>query len=616
METISQRQAALAQRHPQWKPMILSAYFDHIAAAYPERPHVITGDHAYTYAEIQAWSRRLARGLLACGVQLGEHIAIVMTNCPDFVALKYAIARIGAVAVPLNYLYRAEELGYVLQQSESVLLVTIESYRDINFLESLDMLAPGWEQHGGGAALPSLRRVVTVSDCREGVASLHGLEALGERISDAELAAREQAGQPDALADIVYTSGTTGQPKGAMLTHDMVLRSAYGSALTRAYGDGWRVLYSLPLYHVFGYIEGLMAALCVGGAVIPQPVFDPDAALRDAERYHVNEMLFVPTMAIAIAERAARKHYDLSSLESIFMAAAPAPVRIWEQLRDLLGLKQVYTGFGATEESAATTLTFPNDPLDLVSTTVGRPKLAGVAGLPQLGGALVEDKTIDPFSQQDLPPGAQGELMVRGVTVTRGYYGKPEETAATIEPDGWLHTGDLGRVRSDGYLELTGRSKDVYKCGGEMVAPKEVEDVINRLPEVVQAYVIGLPHRRLGEIGCAWVVPAEGARIDRREVVRQCRRHLARFKVPRYVFVVAAADLPTTSTGKVQKFRLIERAMRELGIAPRTDIATAIATPQQLPQAGTTAAIGTPAEALLASEEADAVMRSGAAQKS
>jgi fatty-acyl-CoA synthase len=566
MEKLAHRRYALEQRYPRWEPMTIAQRFDAAAAAYPDRPHVITDSHAYTYAEMQAWSRRLACGLLAIGIQPGEHVAMLMTNSPEFIALKYAIARIGAVAAPFNYLYRTEELGYVIQQSDCVALITMQAWRDVDFLEALDTLAPGWEQRGGGSAFPCLRRVITLAPYRDGVLSLQDLEALGEHVAEADLQKREQAAQPDAVSDIIYTSGTTGHPHSAMLTHEMVLRCAYGSVLTQALDDGWRMLFALPLYHVFAYVEGLLTTLFVGGAVIPQASFNPTATLEAVARHRANELLVVPTMTIAVVEQAARARYELSSLEAVFSAAAPAPVWLWERVLRELGVVQVFTAYGQTEASASTTFTLPGDPLEVVSSTVGKPKLGGVAGIPELGGQLVEYKTIDPFTGADLPPGEEGELAVRGLIVMRGYYGKPQETAAVLDAHGWMRSGDLGRIRADGYIELTGRSKELYKCGGETVAPKEVEQVLTRHPAVSQAYVVGLPDERLGEVGCAWIVPAEGQHVEPKEIIAYCRQHLARFKVPRHVFLLAAADLPATATGKVQKFRLADQAMAELGI--------------------------------------------------
>jgi fatty-acyl-CoA synthase len=567
-DTSRRRRDDLERRFPRWQPMTLAQHFDRVAATCPDRPCVLTDQHAYTYADMREWSCRLAAGLIAIGVEPGEHVAMILANSAEFVALKVAIARVGAVAVPLNYQLRAAELGYVLRQSRSAVLVTMDSFWQVDFLQALDALAPGWEQQGGGAALPDLRRVVLWSHGGAQRAGALTLQELGAHdASEQDLRRREAVTAPESAADIVYTSGTTGSPKGAVLSHDMVLRSAYGSALTRAFADGWRVLFALPLYHVFGYIEGLVASQFVGGAVIPQMNFDPDATLKGIERHRATEVLLVPTMTIAVVDRAVKKPGDLSSLEAVFSAAAPAPVWLWERVKADLGVEYVFTGYGSTEASASTTLTFPGDALETVSSTVGRPKIAGVAGDPALDGRLVEYQTVDPLSGQRGGPGSGvvGELVVRGGTITPGYYAKPDETTAAYYPDRWMRTGDVGRIRADGYLELTGRNVDLYKCGGELVACKEVEDVLTGHPAVAQAYVVGLPDRKLGEVGCAWVVAAEGHPEDSKELMRYCRQHLAIFKAPYHMLFVAAGDLPRTATGKVQKFRLVERAQAELG---------------------------------------------------
>ncbi len=372
------------------------------------------------------------------------------------------------------------------------------------------------------------------------------------------------------MADLIYTSGTSGSPKGVMLSHDALLRSAYGSAWTRAFQGGRRILFALPLYHVFAYVEGLLAALFAGGAIIPQTAFDPVATLQAIERHRAEEVLFVPTMTIAVLEAAQGGTHDLSSLQAVMSAAAPAPVRVWRAVREVLGVQEVLTGYGMTETSAATTYTEPDGPLELVASTVGTAKLGGMAGDPALGGRLVSYKTVDPLSGEDLPAGAEGELAVRGPIVTHGYYRKPEETVAVLDAEGWLRSGDLGRIdQGRGDLVLTGRSRELFKCGGELVAPKEVEELLCEHPAVAQAYLVGLPDERMGEIGCAWVVPAGPARPDPAELIALCRERLARFKVPVHVMSVPAAELPTTATGKVQKFRLIERAQVRLGTEAR-----------------------------------------------
>jgi fatty-acyl-CoA synthase len=567
--SVAERRRALEAAHPAWRETTLAQALDAAAVRHPDRPLILTDERSYTYAEVRDWSVRLAIGLIASGVQAGEHVAMVMANYPEFVALKFAIARAGAVAVPINFLLHANELRYVLRQCDAALLVSMNRFRDLDYASMLDELAPGWERRGGGAAFPRLRQVVLfAADGRDrpGATGLAALEQSGDPAARAELGRREQAPAARSTADLIYTSGTSGAPKGVMLSHDALLRSAYGSAWTRAFEDGRRILFALPLYHVFSYVEGLLASLYAGGAIIPQTVFDPVTTLRAIERHRADEALFVPTMTIAVLDAARADAYDVSSLKTVMSAAAPAPVRLWRAVREELGVSEVVTAYGMTETSAAATYTQPDGPLELVANTVGAPKRGGVAGDPQLGGLLASYKTLDPITGVDLPAGAEGELAVRGPIVTHGYYEKPQETAAALDRDGWLRSGDLGRVDpATGHLVLTGRSKELYKCGGELVAPKEVEEVLSAHPAVAQAFLVGLPDERMGEVGCAWIVPQGSDPPQADELLDHCREHLARFKVPAHVIYLSASELPTTATGKVQKFRLIERAQMLLG---------------------------------------------------
>ncbi|HUN51860.1 MAG TPA: AMP-binding protein, partial [Candidatus Sulfotelmatobacter sp.] len=270
-------------------------------------------------------------------------------------------------------------------------------------------------------------------------------------------------------------------------------------------------------------------------------------------------------MSIALLEHAERERYDLGSLISVLAGAAPSPVWVWQALKDRLGFKEVFTGYGMTELTSATTFTCPDDALPLVAGTVGRPADAGVAGIAEEGGRLVQYKTVDPLTGADLPAGAEGELCARGPVATSGYLAKPKETADLILPGGWIRSGDLGRVRPDGYLELTGRSKELYKSGGELVAPKEVEELLASHDAVAQAYVVGVPDERWGEMGCAWIVLSPGAAASAEELIALARARLARFKVPKHVLFLEAGELPTTATGKVQKFRLVDMAKERLG---------------------------------------------------
>jgi len=539
--------------------MGLASRFDLMAGRYPDRLYVIGARESYTYAQVRDWSLRLARGLYALGVRPGESVAMVVDNRPEFVALKLAIARLGAVAVPVNFSYRAEELATVLERSDAAVLVSVENTVTVDRLSVLDEAIPGWDADGTSRRLPKLRDVLLVkAEARPDARDLAWLAAHGDGVEESTVQALTDAVDPDSPCDIVFTSGTSGRALGAVLTHDMVLRSAYGSAYHRAFGDGWRVGFSLPLYHVFGYVEGLLATMFVGGAVVPHEIFNPRTMLGAIQEHQVNEVLLVPTMSIAVVEEAEKNTYDVSSLESVFSAAAAAPVWLWERIQKLLQPKTVFTGYGQTEVSAATALTLPGDPIELVASVVGHLKLGGVAAAGEPDGHLAQYRTVDPFTGEVLPEGAEGELAVRGPIVTHEYFRDPERTADVIDAEGWLRTGDLGRLRPDGYIELTGRSKELFKVGGELVAPKEVEQALTSHPAVEQAYVAGVPDERLGEVGWAWVVLLEGSEVGEDELLRHLRSALASFKVPRGLTILRADQLPMTTTGKIQKLRLVE----------------------------------------------------------
>ncbi|MFF4057876.1 class I adenylate-forming enzyme family protein [Streptomyces sp. NPDC001668] len=558
---IERRREHLSARFPRWTPRTLDDWLDHCAARYGDRPFVITDERTIGYAETAEWAARLADGLAAFGVRPGDRVGLLMANFLEFAPLKFAVARTGAVAIPFNYLYRQEELAYVLAQSECSVLISMTAFGDLDYQSMLDAVAPGWDT-GAAPALPHLRQVVLLptegTEPRDGVPTVASLADFGDR-HRGECPAG--AARPDEIGDLLYTSGTTGSPKGVLVTHDSVLRTAYASALTRAFQDGRRILFSLPCYHMFGYVEGMLAAMTVGGAIVPQTAFDPVAYLAGIQRHRATDILCVPTMTVALLEHPARVDHDLSSLTALLSGAAPAPVWLWKRVRAELGVEEITTGYGMTECGGAMTLTLPDDPLARHAGSVGRPKLAGPAGLPD--GTLATYKAIDPLTGEDLPPGAEGELVSRGPTHMRGFWKKPEETAKALR-DGWVHSGDLGRVRDDGYLEVTGRTKELYKSGGELVMPKEIEDLLTAHPAISQVYLVGVPDERWGDAGCACVVRAPGADLSAADVVALCKRRLARFKVPKHVLFLDAAELPTTPTGKVQKFRLAQYAQKRI----------------------------------------------------
>ena len=562
--SISQRQQALHMRYPKWTPCTLDALLDQTAREFPQRPFVITDNRSWTYLEIKTWSERIAAGLVASGVKAGDHVALVLANYPEFVAVKFAISKVGAVAVPINFLNRRDELAYVLEQSDAVLLITMDRFRNLDYLQFLDELAPGWEQLGGGEAFPRLKQVVvlTTSDAllRDKAASL------GDFGKNATLPAVTHPG-PHNNCDIIYTSGTTGPPKGVMITHDMMLRTAFGSAWGRAFEDGRRILFSLPMYHVYGYVEGLLACLFVGGAIVPQTRFDAVDTLQAIERHQATDVLLIPTMTLALIDELKKTPYPLTSLRSVISSGGRSPAYIWQQIRDYLHPQEITTGYGMTEVTASSTVTRPDDPIERLLTTNGRLRDVGPAGDPALGNHLVKYRVVNPETGQDVAQGETGELLAKGLGVTAGYYNKPEATAHAFTPEGWLHTGDLGRMDADNYLTLIGRLKESYRCGGEQVMPTETEDLLVTHPAVLQAHVVPVPDERMGEVGVAFVVLRDQPDTTPHELIAFCAQHLARFKVPQHVLPIRAEDIPATPSGRARKFLLVQMAHQALGLS-------------------------------------------------
>jgi fatty-acyl-CoA synthase len=561
-----ERRARLEHSTAPWLPLTISQHFDTITGRFPNRPFVLGDQRSYSYREMAQWSQQLASGLIASGVQPGAHVAMILANYPEFVAVKLALARIGAVAVPVNFLLRRAELSYILGQSDSVALITMSSFRDLDYLEELDAIIPGWETRGGGARLPKLQHVFvmpTAPELRAGVHTLDHVTGRATPASDAELKTRESTNDPQACSDVIYTSGTTGRSKGVMLTHSMVLRTAYSCAFTRAFEDGRRILFALPMYHVFGYVECLMAATFVGGAIVPQAVFEPSQMLQSWGRHRATEIVCVPTMTLKMLEIAAVDASPAAPLVSFFNSGGVNPPDIWSRIRRCFSPAEIYTAYGMSETTASTACTQPADPEERLISTNGCLKQAGIAGEPALGGVLALYKTVSPETFEDLPAGTAGELLVRGPIVTPGYYNKPEETAAAYS-DGWLHTGDIGTVRTDGYVVLLGRIKESYRCGGEMVIPLEIEEVVNEHPLVAQALVVGIPDPRMGEVGCLCVVAKAPTPPLPQELIALCAQRLARFKVPRHVIFIRAEEIPLTVTGRPQKFKLAELARQRV----------------------------------------------------
>ena len=563
--TVAERQAKLARRYPSWTARTLHQMLDAAAAEFPERDYVVTDAKSYTYRDIQLWSERIAGGLVEAGVRPGDHVAINLANFPDFVAIKYAISRVGATCIPVNFLNRRDELGYVLKQSDSALLITMDRYRGLDYLQALDELAPGWERGGGGEAFPRLRKIVvfptSAAASRAGAATFAELEAPRAPFTGAP------SPDPQGVSDIIYTSGTTGAPKGVLLTHDMVLRAAFGSVHGRAFDDAWRVVFSLPMYHVYGYIEGMLTVPFVGGAIIPQLAFDPGATLDAIDAHRADDVLLVPTMTSLVLDEQRARPRPLTSLRAVISSGQRSPPGIFAEIYKLLHPAEITTGYGMTEVTATTTLTLADDSFEHLSTTNGRIREIGAAGQTAPGGKLVDYRVVDPETQGVLGPGEVGELRAKGPGVTRGYYNKPEATAEAFDAEGWFRSGDLGRFDADGYLTLVGRLKESYRCGGEQVTPTEIEDVLTSHPAVLQAHVVPVPDKRMGEAGAAFVVLRAEPAVTPEELIALCAERLARFKVPKYVLPIRIEELPTTPSGRARKFLLAKRAIEELGLS-------------------------------------------------
>lgn len=557
--SIAQRRAALERRYPTWPRTTLAEHFASVCAHYAQRPYFYLDETQVSYAQL--WEQVLvyARAFIAAGVQRRDHVAVLMDNQPAFPALMIAASLVGAVFVPINAMLTAREVRYIVTQSDTRFIIVQQSVKNREYGRIVSQML-----HEPGDRM--LQRMICLEANRHpGVATdamtWDTFVRQGDSVDDATLTERRAASHyPDEVAIILYTSGSTGNPKGVMLTSDMLLRCAYSTCLSRAIEEGRVTFAPLPFYHCFAIVESILAMSFVGGSFISALGASPLRALELMEKHRANDYLCVPSMLVPLLNHPKVAAFDLSALFAMWCGAAPAPVAVWQRARDTLGLTEIVTGYGQTEVSSSGVTTELTDSLEKIASRVGRPKPGGVAGLAEFGGSPVQYQVIDRDTGRFLPPGSTGELVVRGATVTHGYYHKPEETARTIDKDGWLRTGDVGRIEPDGYLQVLGRSKEMYKVSGELVAPREVEIILCQHPAVSVAYVVGVPSARTTETGAAFVELRAGHRCTRRELIDWCTARLTSFKIPRHVWFVQADEWPMTGSGKVQKFRLKEMA--------------------------------------------------------
>lgn len=561
MEPADENRNALISNHPFWIEQTLHGLFDAVAARHPERPAILTRNGTWSYQHLAEASRNVGAALVQAGIPIGSRIALIMANFPEFICIKLAIARAGCVAVPVNFQLRVDELTYVLEQAECSAVFGMAEFRGRDYLSDYATLLE---------FVPSLKYVIVRETIAPSAEHISGLDTFTQNLtplSYRQLAEREQAVKGHSPSDIVYTSGTTGKPKGAILTHDMLLRSAFSSALTRSFEDGRKILFALPMYHVFGYVECWIAGLFVGGAIIPQTVFDPETMADLAEEFSATDIVCVPVMTHALIDEVRKRGHFAQSVRAYFNSGGVNVPTVWTEIAEVLGAGEIHTAYGMTETTASTMCTRAEDPVERLLDSNGQYKLAGPAGDPSLGNRIALYRVVDPLDGTCLPPGEGGELQVRGPVVTKGYFRKPEETRAAFTDDGWFRTGDIGHLTADGFLTLTGRIKEAYRCGGEMVMPREIEVFLERDPAVGRVLVVGVPDARMGEVGCVCVITNPSVAVDGTALIERCKMSLARFKVPKYVISLAEDEIPMTPTGRPQKFALAKLAAERLGLA-------------------------------------------------
>ena len=504
-------------------------------------------DYRATYRQLWDATSRLARSFLGRGIAKGDRVGIWAPNRYEWVITQYATARVGAVLVNVNPAYKARELEHALTQSGVRLLLHARRFRTTDYGAILDAVRPRCSM---------LTEVVVLDDDWE--ALLEDVAATGE----AALAEREESLSFDDPINIQYTSGTTGSPKGATLSHHNILNNGYLCGEILGYTEADRVAIPVPFYHCFGMVIGNLACTSHGACiVVPAEGFDPASTLAAIEAERCTSVYGVPTMFIAQLSHADFDRTELSSLRTGVMAGSPCPVEVMKQVRDRMHVKEITICYGMTETSPVSTQTRVDDPVEKRVTSVGRIH------------PHVEIKVVDPETGQVVPRGMPGELCTRGYSVMLGYWNNPDATAASIDSARWMHTGDLATMDTDGFVSIVGRIKDLIIRGGENVYPREIEEFLYTHPDIEDAQVIGVPSSKYGEEVMAWVKPKAGASLTDGQLAAFCRGTIATYKIPRYWKLVD--EFPMTVTGKVQKFRMRENAIEELGLGHAAGIETA-----------------------------------------
>ena len=524
-------------------------YPDNEALVYPER------GLRYSYKQFNDTCRQIAKGLLRLGIKKGDNIAIWAYNVPEWVLLQFASAKIGAVLVTINTSYKSAELEYILSQSDSTSLFMVGSFKDTNYIETLAGVVPELATSEPGkltsAKLPYLKNVIFIGqETPAGMLNFASIIKMGEGVSDSVLNAVEASLSCHETINMQYTSGTTGFPKGVMLTHHNLVNNGFNIGECMKFTEKDRLCIPVPFFHCFGCVLGVMVCVTHGSVMVPVEIFDPLKVLQTIEKERCTAVHGVPTMFIAELEHPEFSKFDLSSMRTGIMAGSVCPIEVMKRAVKDMHVTEITSVYGQTESSPGITQTRTEDSIELRVATVGR-------ALPD-----AEVKIVDIESGATLPPGKQGELCARGYMVMKGYYKMPEETAKVIDVDGWLHTGDLAIMDENGYCKITGRIKQMIIRAGENIYPREIEEFLYTHPKVSDIQVYGVPDRKYGEQVMAAIILKKGMEMSEEDVRNFCRDKIANYKIPKYVKFVDG--FPMTASGKIQKFKMREMAIKEL----------------------------------------------------
>ena len=530
---------------------------DEMARRYPSNEALVYHERGlrYTYSEFNEVCRKVAKGLHAMGIKKGDHLSIWANNVAEWVILQYATPKIGAILVTINTSYKSAELEYILHQSDSTTLFLVKSFKDTDYISTLAEVVPELKSSKPGklvsAKLPFLKNVVFLGDeTPDGMFGFSDIAEKGESVSDAELAAIEATLDCHETINMQYTSGTTGFPKGVMLSHYNIINNGFNIGECMKFTEKDRLCIPVPFFHCFGCVLGTMACVTHGSTMVPVETFDPLKVLQTIEKEKCTAVHGVPTMYIAELEHPEFSKFDLTSLRTGIMAGSNCPIEVMKKVIAEMNMTEITIAYGQTESSPVITQTRTEDSVELRVATVGR-------ALPD-----VEVKIVDIESGATLPPGKQGELCGRGYLVMKGYYKMPEETARVIDADGWLHTGDLAIMDENGYCKITGRIKNMIIRGGENIYPREIEEFLYTHPKISDVQIYGVPDRKFGEQVMAAIILKKGMEMSEDEVRAFCQNRIANYKIPRYVKFVDS--FPMTASGKIQKFKMRQMAIKEL----------------------------------------------------